>query len=138
MREVYRAHGDDLDVAALFADALMNLTPWQLWDLRPGTAAAGADTLEAQAVLERALERPGGHRHPGLLHMYIHLMEMSPHPERALPAADQLRELVPDAGHLSHMPTHIDVLCGHYAKGRLNTTRGDRGRPQVPGTRRAR
>ena len=52
--------------------------------------------------------------HPGVLHMYIHLMEMSPYPERALRAADWLRELVPDAGHLQHMPTHIDVLCGHY------------------------
>jgi len=46
--------------------------------------------------------------------MYVHLMEMSPHPERALRASDQLRDLVPDAGHLRHMPTHIDVLCGHY------------------------
>ena len=46
--------------------------------------------------------------------MYIHLMEMSPHPERALRAGDDLRGLVPDSGHLQHMPTHIDVLCGHY------------------------
>ena len=52
--------------------------------------------------------------HPGLLHIYIHTMEMSPHPERAMAAADQLRGLVPDAGHLEHMPTHIDVLCGQY------------------------
>ena len=46
--------------------------------------------------------------------MYIHLMEMSPHPERALRAGDDLRDLVPDSGHLQHMPTHIDVLCGDY------------------------
>jgi tetratricopeptide (TPR) repeat protein len=54
--------------------------------------------------------------HPGVLHMYIHLMEMSPHPERALRAADSLRALVPDGGHLLHMPTHIDVLCGDYRR----------------------
>ncbi|MEY8838951.1 hypothetical protein AB9K41_07970, partial [Cribrihabitans sp. XS_ASV171] len=57
---------------------------------------------------------PGTWEHPGLLHLYVHLMEMSPTPEKALKAGDVLRTLVPDAGHLVHMPTHIDVLCGHY------------------------
>ena len=117
MRAVYRAFPDDLDVCALFAEAIMNRTPWALWDLKTGTPAEGADTLEAIEVLEKAiqgLEQAGDERHPGLLHMYIHLMEMSPHPERALRAGDDLRDLVPDAGHLQHMPTHIDVLCGHY------------------------
>ena len=115
MRSVYAAHRDDLDVATLFAEAIMNRTPWELWDIATGKPADGADTMEAIRVLERAMAQPGGTRHPGLLHMYIHLMEMSPQPERALRAADQLRDLVPDAGHLRHMPTHIDVLCGHYA-----------------------
>ena len=78
MRGVYASHPDDLDVAALFADALMNVTPWQLWDLRSGTPADGAHTAEAQDVLERAVGLPGGRSHPGVLHMYIHLMEMSP------------------------------------------------------------
>jgi tetratricopeptide (TPR) repeat protein len=64
-------------------------------------------------VLERALALPG-EPHPGALHLYVHAQEMSPHPERALQAADLLRDLVPDAGHLLHMPTHIDVLCGLY------------------------
>ena len=114
MRSVYRDHGDDLDIAALFAEALMNRTPWALWDLSTGQPANGADTLEARAVLEAALATPAGRSHPGVLHMYIHLIEMSPHPEDALRAADQLRGLVPDAGHLEHMATHIDVLCGHY------------------------
>jgi tetratricopeptide (TPR) repeat protein len=114
MRQVYADHGDDLDVAALFAEAIMNRTPWQLWNLETGQPAEGADTLEAIAVLEKAIQAPGGDRHAGLLHMYIHLVEMSPQPERALRAADALRELVPDAGHLQHMPTHIDVLCGQY------------------------
>ena len=114
MRKVYRAHRDDLDVATLFAEAIMNRTPWQLWDTKSGAPAAGADTAEAIAVLERSLARAGGMQHPGLLHMYVHLMEMSPYPQRALRAADALRTAVPDAGHLVHMPTHIDVLCGHY------------------------
>jgi tetratricopeptide (TPR) repeat protein len=114
MREVYRAHPDDLDVATLFADALMNLTPWALWDLSTGQPAGGTGTVEAKAVLERALATGEGRAHPGVLHMYIHLMEMSARPEDALQAGDLLRELVPDAGHLRHMPTHLDVLCGDY------------------------
>jgi tetratricopeptide (TPR) repeat protein len=115
MREVYRSHPGDLDVAALFADALLNLTPWALWDIATGEPAQGAATLEAKEVLEQALASPAGRAHPGVLHMYIHLMEMSARPEDALAAGDLLRDLVPDAGHLRHMPTHIDVLCGDYA-----------------------
>ena len=117
MRAVYREHGNDPDVEALFAEAIMNRTPWALWDLKTGAVAEGADTAEAIEVLEAAIRRRrdrGEAPHAGLLHMYIHLMEMSPHPERALPACDELRNLVPDAGHLRHMPTHIDVLCGDY------------------------
>ena len=116
MGRVYEAFPGDPDVAALYADALMNLTPWELWDLRTGEPAAGAQTAQAQVVLDRALETPAGRTHPGVLHMYIHLMEMSPYPERARPAAERLRGLVPDAGHLHHMPTHLDVLCGDYAR----------------------
>jgi tetratricopeptide (TPR) repeat protein len=114
MRAVYRDFSDDLDITALFAEALMNRTPWKLWDLNLGGSAEGASAIEATEVLERALENPASRTHPGVLHMYIHLMEMSPTPERALRAADWLRGLVPDGGHLQHMPTHIDVLCGHY------------------------
>jgi tetratricopeptide (TPR) repeat protein len=113
MREVYRQHGGDLDIAALFAEALIGRTPWQLWNLDTGEPADGADTTEAIGVLERAMAR-SPQPHPGLLHLYLHTMEMSPYPERAQPAADLLRDLVPDAGHLQHMPTHIDVLCGRY------------------------
>ncbi len=114
MRQAYRSFPADHDVAALFAEAIMNRTPWLLWDIKKGAAAEGADTEEAIAVLEKAMAEPGGMEHAGLLHMYIHLMGMSPHPERALKAGDALRTLVPDAGHLVHMPTHIDVLCGNY------------------------
>ncbi|MEU9482480.1 hypothetical protein AB0D83_02215 [Streptomyces decoyicus] len=116
MRAVYALAPDDLDVATLYADALMNLTPWQLWDLRTGEPAAGARTLEAKAVLDRALTAKTGSDHPGVLHLYIHLMEMSPTPEKALAVADRLRGLVPDAGHLHHMPSHLDVLCGDYRR----------------------
>ncbi|MDX6394462.1 MAG: hypothetical protein QOJ73_5525 [Streptosporangiaceae bacterium] len=116
MRDVYRAYPDDLDVAALFADALMNLTPWALWDQATGEPAGGSGTIEAKEVLDRALARDDGRTHPGILHMYIHLMEMSPRPEDALRAGDWLLDLVPDAGHLRHMPTHLDVLCGDYRR----------------------
>ena len=109
-------HPDDLDVAALYGDALLNVTAWSLWDLVTGEPAEGAHTLEAKRVLESALRLPGGMAHPGLLHFYIHLMEMSPTPEAALEAADALRGLIPDGGHLLHMPTHIDVLLGDYER----------------------
>lgn len=116
MAEVYRRHPDDLDVATLFADALLNLTPWQLWDRWTGEPAEGSRAPEARQVLERALTLPGGAEHPGVIHLYIHLMEMSGEPQTALPVADRLRTLVPDAGHLVHMATHLDVLCGDYRR----------------------
>ncbi|HSM40010.1 MAG TPA: hypothetical protein VK862_04615 [Afifellaceae bacterium] len=116
MRRAFRDHGNSLEVRTIFAEALLNITPWKMWDLKTGRPAEGAFTEEAQAVLEEALAGdPAAWRHPGLLHLYVHLMEMSPFPEKALKAGDVLRTLVPDSGHLIHMPTHIDVLCGHYA-----------------------
>lgn len=115
MTPVYEAHSDDLDVAFVYAEALMNRTPWQLWDTAAGVPNPDASTETARAVLERAFDAdPAAWDHPGLLHMYIHLMEMSPHPERALRHGDRLTGLAPDAGHLVHMGTHIDVLCGDY------------------------
>lgn len=115
MRAAFAVHPDHMDLRAVYAESLLNLTPWKMWDLKAGTPAKGAATLEAQKVLETALNSiDGAMVHPGLLHLYIHLMEMSPNPEKALKAGDILRTLVPDAGHLVHMPTHIDVLCGHY------------------------
>lgn len=116
MGRTYAAFPDDHDVAALYADALMMLTPWELWDLRTGEPRPGSRAPEAADVLDRVLSTPDGRDHPGALHFYIHLWEMSPTPERALTVADQLRDLVPDAGHLQHMPTHLDVLCGDYRR----------------------
>ncbi len=117
MRLVYKAFPEHDDVTALFAEALMTRTPWALWDLKSGDPSEGASTLEAIEVLEKGMDRIDRAKkipHPGILHMYIHVMEMSPVPEKALRASDQLRELVPGAGHLCHMPSHIDVRCGHY------------------------
>ncbi|MCF6389198.1 tetratricopeptide repeat protein [Mycobacterium sp. MBM] len=114
MSTVLHAHPDDVDVQALAADALLNVTAWALWDSTTGEPAAGSRVVEAKAILDAAMTTPAGRAHPGVLHLYIHAMEMSTHPEAALPAADLLRGLVPDAGHLQHMPSHIDVLCGDY------------------------
>ncbi len=115
MRNVFARFPDQLDLRTIFVESLLNLTPWKMWDLKTGQPAPGAATVEAQQVLEQAMrDDPAAMAHPGLLHLYVHLMEMSPTPEKALKAGDVLRTLVPDAGHLVHMPTHIDVLCGHY------------------------
>ncbi len=114
MKKAYEANPDDLEVATIYAEAILNQTPWKMWDIGNGTVAAGAGTIEAQRVLERVVDSPEGRVHPGVLHLYVHLMEMSPTPEKALVAGDRLRELVPDAGHLIHMPTHIDIQCGEY------------------------
>ena len=91
--------------ALWLAEALMNLTPWKLWDIRTGEPTPDSRVLEAKEVLERGLSSDNGLKHPGLLHCYIHLMEMSSTPEAALTIADHLRDLVPDAGHLRHMPS---------------------------------
>ena len=117
MREVHGRYPDDHDVAVLFAEALMTLTPWKLWDTRTGEPAHDAATLEALQVVETALSQRKARRmsrHAGLLHMHIHLLEMSPHPERALASADSLAGVSPDAGHLEHMPCHVYALCGLY------------------------
>jgi tetratricopeptide (TPR) repeat protein len=115
MRKVRRAHADDIDVRSIAVEAIMNLTPWKMWDLKSGGIAEGAGTQEARELLEEAFTLdPRAMSHPGILHLYVHLMEMSPFPELALRAGDRLRELVPDSGHLIHMPTHIDIQCGYY------------------------
>jgi tetratricopeptide (TPR) repeat protein len=111
LAEVYP---DDVDVQALAADALVNITAWALWDITTGEPAPGSRVVEAKRILDEALATSAGREHPMILHLYLHTMEMSPTPQDALPAADLLRNLVPDAGHLVHMPSHIDVLCGNY------------------------
>lgn len=115
MREVYREHGkDDLDVITLFADALMNYTPRKFFEVGSGQPIRTSNVVEVQSVLERGLKCPDAKYHPGIQHMYIHLMEMSAWPQKALVAADHLQDLVPDGGHIWHMPSHIYVLVGQY------------------------
>lgn len=115
MRLAYRDYGHDADVATLFADAIMCTRPRALWDLDTGETT-GADVVEAREVLEKLMTAPNGRDHPGMCHLYIHLMEMSPFPEVALPAADRLRRIVPDGSHMQHMATHIDTACGDYRR----------------------
>ncbi|MEM9043967.1 MAG: hypothetical protein AAGC81_04675 [Pseudomonadota bacterium] len=115
MRKVFDRFPEDFEVRTVFVEAIMNETPWKMWNVQTGEVAENAKTDEAIAVLEDAFDNiPASWQHPGLLHLYTHLMEMSPFPERALRVGDALREVSPEAGHLIHMPTHIDVLCGNY------------------------
>jgi tetratricopeptide (TPR) repeat protein len=127
MMDVYQQFPDDPEVATLTVEAQMNLTPWQMWDPRTGAPNPIARTLDTRRMLEKGIDdvrASGAAPHPGLWHLYIHLMEMSPEPEVALRVADEIRGLVPDAGHLEHMATHIDVLCGNYQDVVVGNTSG--------------
>ncbi|MBT5621841.1 MAG: hypothetical protein HOJ66_00255, partial [Acidiferrobacteraceae bacterium] len=122
MRKAYSDFPENQDVMALFIEAMMTRTPWRLWDVKTGLPTVGADTLEAIAVCEKAIalaDESGEQQHPAILHLHIHLLEMSPTPERAMDSADRLGGLCPDAGHIHHMPGHIYVLCGEYEKARI-------------------
>ncbi|KAE8146357.1 hypothetical protein BDV25DRAFT_162649 [Aspergillus avenaceus] len=118
MKLVYEEFGRDLDIATLYADSLMNMNPWALWDLFTGEPTPNAPTMEVKAVLEGALAQTDDspYLHPGLLHLYIHYIEMSPTPELGINVGDHLRDLVPDAGHIHHMPTHLDILIGDWRR----------------------
>jgi len=110
MRQVAREFPDDPEVATFFADAMMNLRPWNLWtpegQPQPGTE-------EIVRTLERVLARTPDH--PGAIHLYIHAVEASRDPKRAEAPADRLLKLMPGAGHLVHMPSHIYWRVGRYA-----------------------
>jgi len=111
MRVVRQAHPDDVDVAAWFAEAMMDLRPWDYWKA-DGTPQPG--TEEIVSVLDGALRRAP--KLPLAMHLYIHLMEASAHPEKADAVADRLRDLAPGLGHLVHMPSHIDIRRGRWAE----------------------
>jgi len=110
MREVVKNNPDDLDAATLFAESGMDLHPWGLWH-RDGTPEAG--TEEIVATLESVIKRDPNHL--GALHYYIHTVEASNSPERALAGANRLASLAPAAGHIVHMPAHIYIRTGDYA-----------------------
>ncbi len=121
MREVARQFPDDLDAATFFADSMMNLRPWNLWTA-DGTPQPG--TEEIIATLERVIAK--NPNHPGALHLYIHAVEASREPGRGEAAADRLRPLMPGAGHLVHMPSHIYWRVGRYADAvTVNTAAAD-------------
>lgn len=109
MRRLARQYPDDLDAQTLMAEAVMCTSPWDYWlpnkTLREPVA-------EARVALERVMERDPDN--PGANHLYIHVVEAGPTPEVGIPAADRLRDLVPVAGHLVHMPAHIYVRTGMY------------------------
>jgi tetratricopeptide (TPR) repeat protein len=109
MKDLVRRYPNDVDAAVLYAEALMDLHPWNFW-APDGTPTEG--TTELVAVLERALARAP--RHIGANHYYIHAVEASPHPEKALASAKRLETLAPSAGHLVHMPAHLYIRTGRY------------------------
>jgi tetratricopeptide (TPR) repeat protein len=109
MRDLAARYPDDLDAATLFAESMMDLRPWQLWSA-DGRPAEG--TEEIVATLERVLQRDP--HHLGANHYYVHAVEASPHPERALPSAARLATLAPAAGHVVHMPAHVYMRTGDY------------------------
>lgn len=110
MREVHQRFPDDADIAVLYVESMMDLRPWGYWML-DGTPYEG--TAEIVALTEDVLQR--NPQHPGALHMYIHLIEPTSTPERAEKAADTLLNLMPEAGHIIHMASHIYQRIGRYA-----------------------
>lgn len=111
MADVYRRFPDDGDIGTLYAESLMDLQPWDLWthDGKPK-----GNTLIIVKTLEEVMERHP--QHPFALHLYIHAVEASYNPEKAVPAADRLRDLTPALGHNQHMPSHIDIRVGNWEK----------------------
>jgi len=109
MKGVAQQFPADLDVQTMYAEAMMNLKPWKLWT-SDGSPAPG--TEEIIATLESVMKQ--NPNHPGANHYYIHVMEASPHPEKALACAERLRGMMPAAGHLQHMPAHIMQRVGRY------------------------
>jgi len=121
MRKLAARYPDDLDAETLFAESMMNLNPWKLWTA-DGKPADGTD--EIVSVLESVLKRDPNHL--GANHYYIHAVEASTHPERALPSAERLGKLAPAAGHLVHMPSHIYARVGdHLASAHCNAVAAD-------------
>jgi len=110
MKELAKKYPDDLDAATLYAESLMNLNAWKLWSL---DGAPGENTEEIVRVLENVLARDP--MHAGANHYYIHAVEASSLPQRALPSAARLAGMVPKAGHLVHMPSHIYSRVGYFS-----------------------
>jgi tetratricopeptide (TPR) repeat protein len=110
MAKVAAQYPDDDDIATLYAEAVMDLSPWDYWG--PGGHEPHPQSVPIVPTLERVLARNANH--PGAIHLYIHAVEASDRPKRAEPYADRLRGAVPNAGHLVHMPSHIYYRVGRY------------------------
>jgi tetratricopeptide (TPR) repeat protein len=110
MRKVARRYPGDANIQALYADALMNVSPWDYWE--PGGKRLRAPVAELVTTLERALRSDPDHI--GAIHLYIHAVEASDNPRRAERYAEKLARLAPGAGHLVHMPSHIYFVLGRY------------------------
>jgi tetratricopeptide (TPR) repeat protein len=126
LRRVYRQYPGDRDVTALLVEALILRTPRRLWDVKTGLPAKNSDVVEALEVCERAIDladQAGVRPHPAIVHLHIHILEMSNEPERAAGSAVALAPMCPDAGHMNHMPGHVYVLCGDYQKARIASER---------------
>ena len=132
MREVWKAHPTDPDVGVLFAEAMMDLRPWDQWT-KEGEPNPGTD--EILATLDAVLKL--NQNHPFANHLYIHAVEASPNPERADAAADRLRNLQPGLAHNVHMPSHIDIRRGRWQQAIDHERESGRGRPALPEDRRA-
>jgi tetratricopeptide (TPR) repeat protein len=117
MRNVHAEIPDDLDVMTLYVDAKMHIAQRKMFHIKTGLPIETSPVLDVQRLFQEGLRHPNANTHPGILHFCIHFWEMSATPAVALPPADHLRNLVPDAGHLHHMPTHLDVLVGDYRRG---------------------
>jgi len=110
MEKVAAQFPDDNEIAVLYAEAVMDLSPWNYW--QPGGGTPNQQSAPIVPTLERVLARDPNH--PGAIHYYIHAVEASDRPERAEPYADRLRGAIPGAGHLVHMPSHIYYRVGRY------------------------
>jgi tetratricopeptide (TPR) repeat protein len=110
MAKVAAQFPDDDEIATLYAEAVMDLSPWDYW--KPGGQEPNPQSTPIVPTLERVLARNPGH--PGAIHFYIHAVEASDRPQRAEPYADRLRGAIPGAGHLVHMPSHIYYRVGRY------------------------
>jgi len=132
MEPVFEKYKTNLDVTAVYVEALMNLKPWALWDKEVCTGdgqsylnitPADENTSKLITMIETALGMTEANTytpqtaHPALLHLYCHAMELSPTPERAVPCANMLWHTVPDGGHLVHMPSHIYAWAGMWKEG---------------------
>ncbi|KXG47782.1 Tetratricopeptide TPR2 [Penicillium griseofulvum] len=118
MEDVFQHHQEShtMDVTTLYVDALMHTALRRMYAVKTGAPIESSPVHKIRAIFDSALANRESDTHPGILHLWIHFMEMSNVPGITLAGADKLRHLVPDAGHIHHMPTHIDILVGDYRR----------------------